>query len=242
MKSTLTVLVVVFSAVLGGLQRHTVSPLDLTQQRGGPRVDEKCHNCLDFGEKYLKDLFEIITSGGEFGTCAELCHLLGDKVHTTGVYEVCLVLCTVADVATFIEFLRKVELNEFYFCDLLKRCPTKDDGDANIYSLRTVPKDVKQNTSFEVVMVFTTKAGTGLGQFDLNITTGGVAVERDNATVDPIKTGDYSAKWTLFAPLSWSPGNYTVGVALCYGKCWSHVPHSEVYASGKANFNISGSG
>ena len=59
---TLTVLVVVFSAVLGGLQRHTVSPLDLTQQRGGPRVDEKCHNCLDFGEKYLKDLFEIITS------------------------------------------------------------------------------------------------------------------------------------------------------------------------------------
>ena len=70
----------------------------------------------------------------------------------------------------------------------------------------------RTDTSFEVVMVFTTKAGTGLGQFDLNITTGGVAVERDNATVDPIKTGDYSAKWTLFAPPSWSPGNYTVGV------------------------------
>ena len=58
---TLTVLVVVFSAVLGGLQRHTVSPLDLTQQRGGPGVDKNCLRCLDFGEKYLKDLFDIIT-------------------------------------------------------------------------------------------------------------------------------------------------------------------------------------
>ena len=144
-------------------------------------------------------------------------------------------------------------------------------------------------------MVFITKAGTGLGQYDLNITTGGSVVKRDNATVDPIETGDYKATWTLFAPLSWKPGNYTVGVgmslpplpfsslfhvyaihplsplffllpplilchmfnrhplhllppslslcaAMCYGKCWSHVPHSEVYSSAKANFNISGSG
>jgi hypothetical protein len=242
MKSTLTVLVVVFSAVLGGLQRHTVSPLDLTQQRGGPRVDKDCHRCLDFGEKYLKDLFEIITGGGEFGTCTELCHLLEKKVNTTGVFVVCVAICGAVDFATFIEFLKKVELDEFYFCDLLKLCPTKDDGDAHIYSLEAIPKHVKLNTSFEVVMVFITKAGTGLGQYDLNITTGGSIVKRDNATVDPIETGDYKATWTLFAPLSWKPGNYTVGVAMCYGKCWSHVPHSEVYSSAKANFNISGSG
>ena len=81
----------------------------------------------------------------------------------------------------------RADLDPIYYCELLRACPVKDDGDAEINSVvvhpRTVPKGNKNlllamiiislyiGSKFNINVTFTTVNGTGTGEIDLVILT-----------------------------------------------------------------------
>lgn len=82
----------------------------------------------------------------------------------------------------------RADLDPIYYCELLKTCPIKDDGDATINSLTVVPNQVPRGlilyvvkfchngvlligSTFAIKFTFTTQKGTGTGEIDIIIHT-----------------------------------------------------------------------
>jgi hypothetical protein len=253
MKTAVVLLLMLVSSSMGGIGKPTITPLYIgavehqPQQRVGIDL---CLACVEFAGQALNELLNIILNAGVIGGCADLCSLLDEKVHSKLIETVCNLVCDYVGVKTFIDLIEKADLDPIYYCELLKICPVKDDGDAHILSFVVKPHDVVYGTRFHIEMLFQTTKGTGTGEIDLEIDTQDGVPVVDDEFEEPLGPGAYNVTWPIDArpnpncdPMqeeceNWLPGNYTAHVAICNGECGSSHPHSQIYDTAKTTFNV----
>lgn len=229
--------------------RAPLAPVSFGAVEQQPLLDE-CKLCINFAGQFINSLLNIILNGGVVGTCGALCQALADKVNSSIAGTVCDLLCDIVGIEAFIKVIEAADLDPIYYCELLKTCVIKDDGDAKIQSLTVKPVVVPYGSDFEIDMAFQTTKGTGTGEISLLIlTVDGIPIG-DTELSEPMDPGSYDVTWKVTAAPDrncdptqqpcemWLPGNYTARVAICNGECGSKHPHSQVYDTGSATFNV----
>ncbi|KAI8505679.1 hypothetical protein Bbelb_168680 [Branchiostoma belcheri] len=188
---------------------------------------------------------------GVVGTCGELCQALADKTGSQALGVACNLLCDIEGVQEFIKLIEKADLDPIYYCELLKQCTIKDDGDAKITTLSVNPKSGPQGT-FIIDVEYVSKNGTGTGEMVIDIDTVDGIPLGQGFVLEAQEAGTYGQKISLRAEPnpdcdptqgpceSFQPGNYGVRIALCNGECGSKHPHSQIYDQGMTNFTITG--
>lgn len=155
-----------------------------------------CSICIDFSSQALDQLLNAILQVGVLGTCGEICSVVQQKTGSQILGVACNLLCDFAGVEEFVKIIDKADLDPIYYCELLKACPIKDNGDASITSLQVAPPTGPQGT-FIVDMRYTSINGTGTGE---------IGIEID--TVDNLPLGD------SFLNLPQNPGKYDFQVKI----------------------------
>ncbi|XP_066281985.1 countin-3-like [Branchiostoma lanceolatum] len=234
--------------------RRTVraGSLSFSQSFKPSKVDlDLCKFCIDFSQQAIQQLLNIILQVGVVGTCADLCQALADKTGSQALGVACNLLCDIEGVKEFVNLIEKADLDPIYYCELLKQCTIKDDGDAKITSLGVNPMSGPQGT-FIIDVEYESKNGTGTGELVVDIdTVDGIPLGQGFIT-EAQEAGKYGQKISLKAEPnpdcdptqgpceSFQPGNYGVRVAICNGECGSKHPHSKIYDQGMTNFTITG--
>jgi len=209
-----------------------------------------CKPCIEFAGQFINQLLNIILNAGVVGGCADLCGILANKTNSQAAGIVCNLLCDVVGIKEFINIIEEADLDPIYYCELLKTCEINDNGDAKINSLVIDPQTVVRGSQFSIVMNFTTVHGTGTGEYSVLIkTVDGIPIGQRYLT-EPQPPGTYVIKWDASAKPdpncdptqgpceTWQPGQYSASVAICNGECGSKHPHSQIYDTGSANFNV----
>lgn len=62
-------------------------------------------------------------------------------------------MCDYEGIKEFIKAIEKADLDPFYYCQLLDKCPTFDYGDATIVSFTVTPPSGPYGTVFTIEMV-----------------------------------------------------------------------------------------
>jgi hypothetical protein len=211
-----------------------------------------CPVCIDFTDQALQTLVDIIANGGIVGGCQGVCSALGQKTGSQALGAVCDLICTIVGIDELVKILDKADLDPIYFCELAKLCPINDHGDAKITMFTVAPPSGPQGTTFTITCDFTSQNGTGTGEIDLFVATQDGVPLGDSELLQAQKPGNYGIKFNLQAQPDpscdptqeeceqWLPGNYTVQIAICNGECGSKHPHSQIYDSATAVFNIVG--
>ncbi|XP_062617063.1 countin-1-like [Saccostrea cucullata] len=210
-----------------------------------------CPTCINFTSQTIDILLNIILQSGVVGTCGALCNALAQKTGSQALGAVCNILCDIVGVEEFVKLVEKADLDPIYFCELLKACPIKDDGDAKITSMTVSPTSGPQGV-FEIDLEYESKNGTGTGEIILECkTVDGIPVEGGFLAQEQ-PAGQYSQKFNLKAEPDpqcdptqqpceqWLPGNYTVKIFICNGECGSQHPHSQIYDTSEVTFTLTG--
>ncbi|XP_035680752.1 countin-1-like isoform X1 [Branchiostoma floridae] len=216
------------------------------------KVDlDLCKFCIDFSQQALNQLLNIILQVGVVGTCGDLCQALADKTGSQALGVACNLLCDIEGVKEFIKIIENADLDPIYYCELLKQCTIKDDGDAKITSLDVSPKSGPQGT-FMIDVEYTSKNGTGTGEMVIDIDTVDGIPLGQGFILEAQEAGSYGQKISLKAEPNpecdptqgpceqFLPGVYNVSIAICNGECGSKHPHSQIYDQGMTNFTITG--
>eukprot|EP00731_Ephydatia_muelleri_P027939 Em0019g812a len=206
-----------------------------------------CPTCIGFANDFINDLLNIILNGGVVGGCSDLCQLLEEKTGSQLADVVCNLLCDYVGIEEFIKIIQESDLDPIYYCELLHACPINDNGDATIVSVQVVPPTFHKGAKFAIETLFTSQAGTGTGEIDIQvITVDGFPYGYDDL-VQAVSPGAYNITISDQATPSgcdqgpceeWLPGNYTVVVTLCDGECFSKHPHSQIYSTMNATFVV----
>eukprot|EP00047_Mylnosiga_fluctuans_P001514 m.220677 g.220677 ORF g.220677 m.220677 type:complete len:258 (+) comp10434_c0_seq1:1193-1966(+) len=229
-------------------QMNAVAPLSAKKAPS----NDLCMACLNFYDQSINILLNIILQEGVVGSCGKICGALANKTHSPTLGSLCNIFCDIAGVEEFIKIIETLDLDPFYFCELLspKVCPINDNGDATITSFVSNPASGPQGTTFEFDMMYTSVNGTGTGEVSLEIkTVDGIPLGASDYN-PAAKPGQYGGKWQVKAAPdpscdptqeeceNWLPGTYQVDVYLCYGECGSKHPHSAIYSQASLNFTV----
>nr|XP_022329160.1 countin-1-like [Crassostrea virginica] len=208
-----------------------------------------CPTCINFTGQAIDMLLNIILQSGVVGSCGALCSLLEQKTGSQALGAVCNILCDIVGIEEFIKLVQEADLDPIYFCELLKACPIKDDGDAKITSFTVSPTSGPQGT-FQIDLEFESKNGTGTGELILECQTVDHIPVEGGFLAEPQPAGQYSKLFNLKAEPNpdcdptqgpceqWLPGNYTVKIFICNGECGSKHPHSQIYDTAETSFTI----
>eukprot|EP00118_Oscarella_pearsei_P024642 m.306495 g.306495 ORF g.306495 m.306495 type:complete len:265 (+) comp41298_c0_seq1:34-828(+) len=212
-----------------------------------PSVD-LCPTCINFANEAIENLVNIIANFGVIGTCGKLCGILANDTGSQVIGVACDLFCSYVGIEEFIKIIEEVDLDAFYFCELVKVCPIFDGGDAKLLNITVSPRQGPQGTQFHVVVDYSTEKGTGTGEAIVEISTVDGIPLSDGEIQEEKQPGTYSMTWNVHAKPDpncdpsqqpceqWLPGNYTAKVALCNGECGSSHPHSQIYFEGSAGF------
>ncbi|XP_071080377.1 countin-3-like [Haliotis cracherodii] len=204
-----------------------------------------CETCIQYSRKFGNDLLGIILNTGTHGSCEKLCAVLHDK----SLSPMCDRLCESVGLVEFAKYFQKADANPFYFCELMTLCPGFDNGDAEITELSVDPPVGPQGTR-TISYSYTSKKGTGTGEAVLLVETiDGYRID-DSVLIQKSPPGTYPNSVTLTtiprphcnpnkeACEKWVPGNYTLFVGICNGRCGSNFPHSKIYDMRNTTFVI----
>ncbi|XP_046582301.1 countin-3-like [Haliotis rubra] len=206
----------------------------------------KCETCIHFTRNVGVDLLGIILNTGTHGSCEKLCALLRDKSQA----PMCGRLCKSVGLVAFAKHFQKADTNPFYFCELITLCPGFDDGDAQITELSIDPSIAPQGKR-TISYSYTSNKGTGTGEAVLLVETiDGYHID-DSVLIPKSPPGTYRNSVTLTtiprrpcdpnkeACEKWVPGNYTLFLGICNGRCGANFPHSKIYDMRNTTFVIS---
>jgi len=248
--------VLVLAVVLGCAAAS--NPVQISIKRLAPAVrvappaptNDLCKLCISFSGDALNELLNIILNTIVIGGCQDLCTALAQKTGSQTLGAVCEILCDIVGIKPFINFIENADLDTIYFCELLDVCAINDHGDATITSFTAIPKSGRQGTTFDLVLTYVSRNGTGTGELDVGIeTVDGIPLGQDflmeaspagsyNVTISVEAKPDPSCDPTQGPCEEWLPGVYTAQIVLCNGECGSKHPHSQIYGQASANFTI----
>jgi hypothetical protein len=209
-----------------------------------------CPTCINFADEALDTLLNIILQVGVLGSCGDICGILQQKTGSQILGVACNLLCDYVGITEFIKIIDEADLDPIWYCEILKLCPIKDNGDASITSFTVTPAKGPQGTTFVTAMDYSTVNGTGTGEIVIEIQTVDGVPLGDGFLVLPQNPGKYEEKISIKAEPNpdcdptqqecenWLPGNYNVKIAICNGECGSKHPHSKVYDTASTQFVI----
>ncbi|XP_041354572.1 countin-3-like [Gigantopelta aegis] len=207
---------------------------------------DMCPVCIDFADEAIEMLTELALDIGVLDSCQVLCDALASKTGSQILGVLCQIFCDIEGINEFVKILQKVDLDDIYFCELVKGCPVFDGGDAHITELTISPVSGPRGKR-EIDFTYMTKNGTGTGQIDIQVITVDkfpVDSRLFNKAGDP---GNYSFKFILDTTgdcdppcEEWQKGNYTLIASVCNGECGSKHPHSAIYDTRSVKFTITG--
>jgi hypothetical protein len=93
---------------------------------------DTCKVCIEFASEALDELLNAVLNIGVVGECSSLCSYVEQKLNNKIVGVICNILCDFVGVEEFVKIIDKADLDPIYYCELLKSCQIKDDGDASI--------------------------------------------------------------------------------------------------------------
>uniref|UniRef100_A0A7S2MJG5 Saposin B-type domain-containing protein n=1 Tax=Haptolina brevifila TaxID=156173 RepID=A0A7S2MJG5_9EUKA len=212
------------------------------------QVQEKfslCSPCVQIGSQGINILLNEILNVGVIGGCGKLCSVLPKGAERT----VCDIGCSAVGIKTFINLIKKTDLDPIYFCEEIHACPAgRDDAaasvDANAVSPASGPSG-GSGTTFAMEVDFTIINATGVGEIRIGIS-GGTQDVGQSFVNTGFAPGRYSTNVTLTAqddpsaqpPVQWSPGTYEYTFEVCQGECGSKHPHSKVFGKTTGSFQI----
>ena len=82
---------------------------------------------------------------------------------------VCNILCDIVGVDEFVKIIDRADLDPIYYCELLKSCKIKDDGDATINNFQITPLSGPQGTTFKALLNYVSNNGTGTGEIAIGL-------------------------------------------------------------------------
>ena len=124
-----------------------------------------CPLCVQFASEALNELLNAILNVGVVGECSKLCVYVGDKLNNKVIAVVCNILCDFVGIEEFVKIIDQSDLDPIYYCELLRVCAINDNGDASITNFFVSPAQGPQETNFHIELSFTSKNGTGTGEF-----------------------------------------------------------------------------
>ncbi|CAF3052928.1 unnamed protein product [Rotaria sp. Silwood2] len=110
-----------------------------------------------------------ILDEGILATCDDLCGFVANKTGSKILGDMCDVVCDAFGIDEFIKALINFDIDPIYYCQILKLCPIKDDGDAKFTNFGVSPKTGDRTTKFLLDCSFSTKNGTGTGSYLITI-------------------------------------------------------------------------
>jgi len=232
--------------------RMTADDLEGVQQDVKVKVEaDLCPVCVSFAYQVEDKLLNIILNTSA-NTCGAICSVLANETGSTVIGATCNVLCDIEGVREFTKLVRKADLDPIYLCELLKRCPVFDKGDAKFTNATVTPASAPPGTPREIAINWSSKNGTGSGQlvveidwtdhiltsvsfpFFLTAKPGGSY----NKTMTLNTVADPNCNPNLGYCMKWLPGNYSVELEICNGQCSAFRPHTKGYDVAEAFFVI----
>ncbi|XP_041351075.1 countin-3-like [Gigantopelta aegis] len=210
---------------------------------------DMCPLCIDFADEAIEILISLSLDIGVIDSCGVLCDLLASKTGSQVLGALCNFFCDIEGAKEFAKILQKEDLDDIYFCELVKGCPVFDGGDARITELTISPVSGPPGER-EIDFSYVTRNGTGTGQLEVHINTVDKLPLDIRLFNEAAKPGAYSFRFMLDAEKSddchpekfpcetWKKGNYTLVISVCNGECGSKHPHSSVYDIRLVGFTI----
>lgn len=130
-----------------------------------------CKICVDLAAESQYDLREATRNTSLANECIHLCMYIELNTNDLEVITACNLLCDMVGVDEFKMALNKSNMDSIYFCELLKICRSKDNGDALITSLIFKPNVVKHGSTFNADIYYISLNGTGTGELAMHIHT-----------------------------------------------------------------------
>lgn len=201
-----------------------------------------CELCVEWLSQAENELIQAIIQLGVVDSCGDLCGLLSSRLEGT----VCDLVCDYVGVTEFVKIIQEHSPDPIYACQLLKQCTINDNAAANIKQFQIAPKSGPKGTTFVFALSYNVTSPTGAGEIALGISPPNGEPFGDGVVNDGQPVGTYNVAFNLQAKASeqepFSPGTYSVEIALCNGECGSTKPHSKVLAVAQSSFQITQGG
>lgn len=185
---------------------------------------DSCKVCIEFAEQALNELLNAVLNIGVVGGCGKVCSYVEEKTGSKTVGVVCNILCDLVGIDEFVKVIEQADLDPIFYCELLKTCKIKDDGDATIVSFTISPRSGPQGTTFQADVSFVSLNGTGTGELAIGIrTVDGIDVG-DSFLIESLPPGKYEEQISIQAEPDpdcdptqeqceqWLPGVYYVEI------------------------------
>ncbi|CAF1521261.1 unnamed protein product [Rotaria magnacalcarata] len=128
-----------------------------------------CPTCINEVVTLVNALLNIILDEGIVQSCGLLCGALANKTGSIIIGDICDVGCEALGIDEFVKLLIKSDIDPIYYCQLVKLCPIKDDGDAKFTNFGVMPKTAPDGSKFVIDCSFITRNGTGTGTISIDI-------------------------------------------------------------------------
>lgn len=158
---------------------------------------DQCKVCIDFATQALDQLLNTILNIGVVGECSTLCSYVEKQSGSQVLEVVCNVLCDLVGVDEFVKIIDQADLDPIYYCELLKTCAIKDDGDATITSFTVAPISGSQGTKFNAVLNYVSMNGTGTGELEIAIKTVDGIDLGNSFLIESLAPGKYEEKISI---------------------------------------------
>jgi hypothetical protein len=129
-----------------------------------------CPECINEAVSLINVVLNIILDGGIVGSCGALCREVYNKTGSKDLADLCDVGCDAVGIDEFIKIIVNADIDPIYYCQLVRMCPVKDDGDAKFTNFCVYPASGPEGTTFSIDLSFKTVNGTGTGTFTFNVT------------------------------------------------------------------------
>jgi len=171
-------------------------------------VLNECETCFDLAFSILESLFEVVTEGGVFAGCVDLCQ------QANGGYT-CIFVCTVIGEALFVELVKKLDLDPIYYCQLLSVCPIGDctGNCVNITNVKVNPNYAIEPATFDFTVNFKSLqnwTGTGMAYYQVSngdFDTGQMMANGGTLLEFPLSPNNMLT-WSAFCDENWDTSDY----------------------------------
>lgn len=200
---------------------------------------ELCMDCVEFMQRNLQTLIQIVTKIGVDDTCDKICGMLNN----TGDVDACTVMCDAIGSERFWQLFVSAGINPIYACEMVNACIAGTFPAVTFTSATITPASGSPGTSFAFKVQFTVVNETGVGESAFVIYYPnnddhelGFISQQVFADYTP---GQYEASLTFPTNSTFSSGKYLVMFDLCSGAC-GQDPDPYPFASEEISFNITG--
>jgi hypothetical protein len=105
-------------------QQYNIRRIDPVLNHDNVRLDF-CPECIDTADNLINILLNLILDVGVLDSCAHLSNAVINKTGSEALGLICNLACDIVGIDEYIKLIEKIDLDSFYYCELVKLCPSK---------------------------------------------------------------------------------------------------------------------